>query len=72
MLSNLEEHQVTAIIQVMKHNIRLASNFLPQRFDGDMLLFAATQDDAPPPRTAGNPTSAVKSRSTKSTASTCT
>jgi len=48
-LSSLEEHQVTAIIQVMKNNSRLASNFLPQRFNGDMLLFAATRGEAPPP-----------------------
>jgi thioesterase domain-containing protein len=49
MLSNLEEHQVTAIIQVMKNNSRLASNFRPRRFNGDMLLFVATQGEAPPP-----------------------
>jgi glyine---[glycyl-carrier protein] ligase len=49
LLSNLEEHEVTAILQVMKHNSRLASSFRPKRFDGDMLLFVATQDDAPPP-----------------------
>jgi amino acid adenylation domain-containing protein len=49
LLSNLEEHQVTAILQVMKHNIRLATSFRPQRFDGDMLLFVATQDDGSPP-----------------------
>src|SRR6476660_1691917 len=44
LLSNLEEHQVTAVIQVMKQNGRLARNFLPERFSGDVLLFAATQD----------------------------
>ena len=48
-LSNLEEHQVTAILQVLKHNTHLASNFHPQRYDGDMLLFAATQGEASPP-----------------------
>ena len=48
-LSNLEAHQITAIIQVLKQNVRLASNFVPQRFDGDILLFAATQDDTPRP-----------------------
>jgi thioesterase domain-containing protein/acyl carrier protein len=47
-LSNLEEHHVSAILQVMKHSSRLADNFLPQRFDGDMLLFTATQDDPAP------------------------
>jgi nonribosomal peptide synthetase DhbF len=48
LLSNLEEHQVAAILQVMRHNIRLATSFRPQRFDGDMLLLVATQDDTPP------------------------
>ena len=48
MLSNLEEHQVDAIIQVMKQNSRLARNFVPQRFHGDVLLFAATQGDSRP------------------------
>ena len=47
-LSNLEEHQVAAIIQVMKQNSRLARSFLPRRFDGDVLLFAAIQGDSRP------------------------
>jgi thioesterase domain-containing protein/acyl carrier protein len=49
LLSTLEEHQVTAIIEVFKANGRLAGNFTPQRFDGDVLLFTATQGEAPPP-----------------------
>jgi thioesterase domain-containing protein/acyl carrier protein len=48
MLSNLEEHQISAIIQVMKRNSRLAKNFHPRRFSGNMLLFAATRDEAAP------------------------
>jgi nonribosomal peptide synthetase DhbF len=47
-LSNLEEHQVAAIIQVMKQNSRLARHFRPQRFRGDVLLFAATQGGSSP------------------------
>jgi len=47
-LSNLEEHQVAAIIQVMKQNSRLARSFLPRRFDGDVLLFAAIHGDSRP------------------------
>ena len=47
-LSSLEEHQVAAILQVMRNNSRLARNFLPQRFDGDVLLFAATVGEAEP------------------------
>ena len=48
MLSNLEEHQVYAVIQVMKQNSGLARDFVPQRFHGDVLLFAATQGDSRP------------------------
>jgi amino acid adenylation domain-containing protein len=47
-LSNLEEHQVAAIIQVMKRNARLARNFRPQLFTGDMLLIAATRGEVAP------------------------
>src|SRR5262249_3223554 len=47
-LSNLEEHQISAIIEVMKSNSRLARNFRPQHFAGDMLLFAATVGGDPP------------------------
>jgi thioesterase domain-containing protein len=49
LLSTLEEHQVTAIIEVFKANARLAGNFAPQRFDGDVLLLTATEGEAPPP-----------------------
>ena len=48
MLSNLEEHQVYAIIQVLKQNSGLARNFVPQRFHGEVLLFAATQGGSRP------------------------
>ncbi len=47
-LANLEEHQVAAVIQVMKNNTRLALSFRPQQFSGDMLLFAATRGEDPP------------------------
>jgi thioesterase domain-containing protein len=46
-LSNLEEHQVAAVIQVMKKNTQLAWNFRPRLFSGDMLFFAATQGESP-------------------------
>ena len=48
MLSNLEEHQVYAIIQVLRQNSGLARNFVPQRFHGEVLLFAATQGGSRP------------------------
>jgi thioesterase domain-containing protein/acyl carrier protein len=48
MLSNLEEHQIYAIIQVLKQNSDLARNFVPQQFHGEVLLFAATQGGSRP------------------------
>ena len=47
-LSSLEEDQVATILQVMKNNSRLARNFVPQRFDGDILLFQATRGESGP------------------------
>jgi thioesterase domain-containing protein/acyl carrier protein len=47
-LSTLEEHQVGAILRVMKKNAHLARNFRPQQFIGDMLFFAATQGETQP------------------------
>jgi thioesterase domain-containing protein len=47
-LSTLEEHQVGAILRVMKKNAQLARNFRPQQFIGDMLFFAATQGETQP------------------------
>ena len=70
MLSNLEEHQVTAIIQVIKHNAQLASHFNPRRLDGDMLFFAATQGDVLPPVDRWKTFVSGKIPSMKSTAST--
>jgi nonribosomal peptide synthetase DhbF len=47
-LANLEQHQINALINVMRHNSRLASEFLPRRFDGNILLFTASQSEASP------------------------
>jgi thioesterase domain-containing protein len=46
-LSTLDEHQIYAIIRAFRHNSRLACNFRPQWFDGDVVLFAATGGAAP-------------------------
>ena len=32
------------MLRVYKHNIVLASKFVPRRFDGDLLLFVASHD----------------------------
>ena len=50
LLSSLDEDQVAAIIEAFKHNGKLAGNFHPQRFDGDLLLFAATAGTSAPVR----------------------
>jgi nonribosomal peptide synthetase DhbF len=48
-LSMLNEHHYEAIKDIYKNNIRLMTKFLPQRFDGDILLFVATEGEAKPP-----------------------
>jgi amino acid adenylation domain-containing protein len=47
-LATLTEDEIGAIVQVMKRNSRLAGKFVPQRFRGDMLLFAAIRGGVPP------------------------
>jgi thioesterase domain-containing protein/acyl carrier protein len=52
-LSTLQERHIWAMYDVAKNNHLLASNFIPARFDGDLLLFTATADrtgDEPPPQ----------------------
>ncbi|MCC6775919.1 MAG: alpha/beta fold hydrolase, partial [Hyphomicrobiales bacterium] len=50
-LSNLEEQQVAAIIDVMRASSRLAHAFVPGRYDGDLTLFTATRgEDVPEPQ----------------------
>ncbi|HEY7663397.1 MAG TPA: amino acid adenylation domain-containing protein, partial [Xanthobacteraceae bacterium] len=48
LLSNLEEHQIASVLQVMRQNSSLARQFRPRRFVGDLLLFAAMRGEAPP------------------------
>jgi nonribosomal peptide synthetase DhbF len=51
-LSALQEHHIWAMYDVAKNNHLLASNFIPARFAGDLLLFSATVDrtgEEPPP-----------------------
>jgi thioesterase domain-containing protein len=52
-LSTLQERHIWAMYDVAKNNHLLASNFIPARFDGNLLLFSATVDrtgDEPPPQ----------------------
>ncbi|WP_322942087.1 non-ribosomal peptide synthetase [Actinacidiphila yeochonensis] len=43
-LAGLTERQVEVIVQIMINNAKLAVDFVPGRFDGDLLLFNSTID----------------------------
>ena len=40
------------MLEIYKNNIRLAAPFVPERFDGDLLIFVATRDKSEPPTDA--------------------
>jgi hypothetical protein len=42
--SSLEEHHLSAVIKIMTNNGRLALDFTPDRFHGNLLLFNSTID----------------------------
>jgi amino acid adenylation domain-containing protein len=48
-LSTLKEHHYEAIMDTFKNNTRLAWTFEPQPFEGDALLFVATESEWQPP-----------------------
>jgi nonribosomal peptide synthetase DhbF len=48
LVSMLKEHHYEAIIDGYKNSVQLMRTFLPQRFDGDILLFVATQGEPKP------------------------
>jgi thioesterase domain-containing protein len=43
------------VLKIHKNNIRLAASFVPERFNGDLLIFVATQDKSEPPTDAWRP-----------------
>jgi thioesterase domain-containing protein len=43
-LASLEEHHLSAITEIMSNNIRLALDFTPDHFPGDLLLFTSALD----------------------------
>ncbi|MGH3911799.1 MAG: amino acid adenylation domain-containing protein [Pseudonocardiaceae bacterium] len=52
-LAGLQEQHISAIIEILINNARLAQDFTPARLPGDLLLFTATAergDDAPIPQ----------------------
>ena len=46
--TTISEHQIAAMLKVYKHNIFLASKFVPRDFDGDLLLFIASRSAKEP------------------------
>ncbi|MBV9164105.1 MAG: amino acid adenylation domain-containing protein [Pseudonocardiales bacterium] len=43
-LASIKQHQLSAIAEILTNNIRLAVNFTPNVFHGDLLLFTSTID----------------------------
>jgi nonribosomal peptide synthetase DhbF len=54
-LSNLEDRHLSAMLEIYKNNVRLAATFVPERFDGDLLIFVATQAKTEPSTDAWRP-----------------
>jgi amino acid adenylation domain-containing protein len=50
LLANLDDQQLSAVPKVYKNNIRISAGFVPARFDGDLLFFAATQETPEAPK----------------------
>jgi nonribosomal peptide synthetase DhbF len=53
--SALEEGDYEAVADAFKNNVRIMKTYLPKRFSGDILLFAATDDEAKPPVASWRP-----------------
>jgi amino acid adenylation domain-containing protein len=54
-LSNLEEQHLSAMSKIYNNNARLGNSFIPETFDGDLLLFVAVGDEPAPPTDAWRP-----------------
>ena len=54
-LSNLEEQYLSAIPRIYNNNVRLAGSFIPETFDGDLLIFAAVEGNLAPPTDSWRP-----------------
>jgi nonribosomal peptide synthetase DhbF len=48
-LFDLEDHHLRAMLTVYRNNVRLAGDFVPTTFEGDMMLFTATEEVIAPP-----------------------
>jgi len=54
-LSNLEEQHLSATPRIYNNNVRLAGSFIPETFDGDLLIFAAVEGNPAPPTDSWRP-----------------
>ena len=53
--SNLEDKYLQHHPKSFRNNVRLAGSFVPERFDGDLLFFAAVEDSPASPADAWRP-----------------
>jgi hypothetical protein len=54
-VSNFEDRHLSAMREICKNNVRLGATFVPEKFDGDLLIFAEMQDKRESPANAGRP-----------------
>jgi nonribosomal peptide synthetase DhbF len=54
-LFDLEDYHLRAMLTVYRNNVRLSANFVPARFEGDILLFTAIEEPIAPPTEAWRP-----------------
>jgi nonribosomal peptide synthetase DhbF len=54
-LSNFEDQHLSAFLKNQQNNFRLMSSFVPETFDGDLLFFAAVEDNPTLPTDAWTP-----------------
>jgi nonribosomal peptide synthetase DhbF len=54
-LANLDDRHLSTVLEICKNNAHLAATFVPEKFDGDLLIFVATQADSKPPTDAWRP-----------------
>jgi MbtH protein len=53
--SNLDDDHLRAIPRLFRNNVRLAASFVPEKFDGDLLFFAAVESSPAPPTDGWRP-----------------
>src|SRR5262249_17637223 len=51
-LSNFEDQHLRAMSRIFRNTGRLAADFIPETYDGDLLIFAAVESNPSPPTDA--------------------